>query len=525
MVIEFFKKLFDNDFMPHGHCYFWDPAIVWTNAISGSLIALAYLTIPFSLLYIVRVRKDLTFTPLIVLFAAFILSCSATHIMDVINIWNPMYRLDSSFRVITAVASLGTAFMLVKISPQILSIPNSDVHKKLNEELKEQIIRLQDKDRTVKERTHQLQIQNETFKVAEVNAKFGSYIWNMNTGLLEYSDNLFRLFGYEPQEFVPTLEKFQSFIHPDDLQQVIKNGEETMQTGKLVETPYRFINKTGKIKHFRSCGSFTGDDNNRILIGTVQDITKDIEDAEQLKTKNLELELTNAELKSFNYIASHDLQEPLRKIQVFSRLILEGENFSEKTRDYFSRITTASERMRNLIISLRDFSRINKAELIFESCNLNTVVEESKNDLHVSIVEKQAIIEYENLPTVNGLHSQLAQLFTNLIDNAIKYSQAGIKPHIKITASIIKGIKIEHPSATQNEYNVIKIVDNGIGFENEYATKIFEIFQRLHNKNEYSGTGIGLAIVKKIVTNHNGFIMAEGKRDIGSTFTIYIPTL
>jgi len=147
--MEFFKKLFEGNFMPHGHCYFWDPAIVWTNAISGSLIALAYFSIPFTLLYIVKNRKDIRFTSLIILFAMFILSCGATHIMDVINIWNPMYRLDSSFRAITAIASMGTAIMLVKITPQILSIPNSDLHKKLNEELREQIILLQEKDQTI----------------------------------------------------------------------------------------------------------------------------------------------------------------------------------------------------------------------------------------------------------------------------------------------------------------------------------------------------------------------------------------
>ena len=147
--MEFFKKLFDNDFMPHGHCYFWDPAIIWINAISGSLIAMAYLTIPLTLLYIIRKRKDINFISVVVLFALFILSCSATHIMDVINIWYPMYRLDSAFRVITALASMGTAVMLVKITPQVLSIPHSDLHKKLNEELKEQIIRLKEKDRTI----------------------------------------------------------------------------------------------------------------------------------------------------------------------------------------------------------------------------------------------------------------------------------------------------------------------------------------------------------------------------------------
>ncbi len=182
--------------------------------------------------------------------------------------------------------------------------------------------------------------------------------------------------------------------------------------------------------------------------------------------------------------------------------------------------------MQNLIESLIDFSHANTAEVIFEPCDLNTIVEESKQDLNERILEKHATIEHENLPVINGVPVQLSQLFTNLIDNAIKYSRPEVKPRIKITASIVEGKKIDHPAAnTHTEYHAIKIADNGIGFEKEYATKIFELFQRLHNKNEYSGTGIGLAIVKKVVTNHNGFIISEGKLNIGSTFTIYIPTL
>ncbi len=246
----------------------------------------------------------------------------------------------------------------------------------------------------------------------------------------------------------------------------------------------------------------------------------------KLQAKNLELENTNAELASFSYVASHDLKEPLRKIQAFSKRIIETENFSDKTQDYFNRIISAGERMQNLIDSLLDFSRANTTEWIFKPCDLNAIVEESKHDLHERILEKQAIIKSENLPTINGVYIQISQLITNLLDNAIKYSRPEIKPHIKITASIIEGKKIDHPSANnQKEYHTIKIADNGIGFEKEYANKIFELFQRLHHMNEYSGTGIGLAIVKKIVTNHNGFIIAEGKPNIGSTFTIYIPTL
>ncbi|MEJ7769641.1 MAG: ATP-binding protein, partial [Chitinophagaceae bacterium] len=268
------------------------------------------------------------------------------------------------------------------------------------------------------------------------------------------------------------------------------------------------------------------------IIAVSRDITEQKKSQEaldkinqMLDLKNIALENANAELKSFSYIASHDLQEPVRMIKMFSKRIIDAEKFSDKTQNYFNFIIAASERMQNLIISLIDYSRIDRTDLNFVPCDLNTIVEESKSDLHLRIVEKQAKIEYENLPTINGLHVQLSQLFTNLISNAIKYSRPEIIPHIKINSERIHGKEISHPAAIkQLEYYTIKIADNGIGFEKEYATKIFEVFQRLHGRNEYLGTGIGLAIVKKIVTNHKGFIIAEGKPGIGSTFTIYIPT-
>jgi len=181
--------------------------------------------------------------------------------------------------------------------------------------------------------------------------------------------------------------------------------------------------------------------------------------------------------------------------------------------------------MQKLIVSLLEFSRASETEFLFEPCDLTAIVEESILILQLNINEKQAMVEYENLPTINASQIQISQVFTNLIDNAIKYSRPEAKPHIKINASVVDGNKIDNPLANnQKEYHRITIADNGIGFKKEYKNKIFELFQRLHGKNEYSGTGIGLAIVKKIVTKHKGFIVAEGNYGVGSTFIIYIPT-
>jgi PAS domain S-box-containing protein len=246
---------------------------------------------------------------------------------------------------------------------------------------------------------------------------------------------------------------------------------------------------------------------------------------EDLESKNLELSQSNTELASFTYIASHDLQEPLRKIQTFASRILdkEYENFSPDAKNYFQRITSASRRMQSLITALLNYSRTNTAEIVLVPTDLNTVIEEVKNNL-TELMEENVVLETTALPTLNIIPLQFNQLFSNIIINAIKYRKHDVSPVIKISAEIITvdKIKMQLPF-TRNKYWLIKISDNGIGFEQEFANKIFELFQRLHGRSEYEGTGIGLAICKRIVQNHHGFIEAIGQPGIGSIFNIYLP--
>ncbi len=365
-----------------------------------------------------------------------------------------------------------------------------------------------------------LKLQNDIFGHAEENATIGSYFWNLKTDELKYSDNLIRIMGFELENFEPSFETFFSVIHPDDRKSVMYNAKLTAEKEELSEDVYRIITPDGKIIYCRSKGKFVGEGDHRALIGTVQDITKDVEMNALLKQKNQELQNSNDDLASFNYIASHDLQEPLRKIHMFTSRILErdGENFSSHTLDYFERIESAITRMQNLIQALLSYSNTNPAEIKVSKTNLNALVIEVLSNLEVLIDKKNAIIEAEDLPILEVVPIQFQQLLLNLISNGIKYSKTDVTPHIKITSE-----KVELEEESGEFYWKISVSDNGIGFEQKYQHKIFDLFQRLHGKAEYEGTGVGLAICKKIVKNHNGFITAEGSPGQGSTFAIYIP--
>lgn len=248
--------------------------------------------------------------------------------------------------------------------------------------------------------------------------------------------------------------------------------------------------------------------------------------AQELERKNRELDAMNQELASFAYVSSHDLQEPLRKIQTFATRIAEteSESLSPKAKDYFGRMQNAALRMQKLIEDLLTYSRTNTGEKTFESVNLNELVKEVKGDLREMIEAKHATILSEKLPTAHVIKFQFAQLLTNILSNALKFSKEDVAPHIEICYEVVNGSTIEHDSKNlKGQFHKISIKDNGIGFEPEHRYKIFEVFQRLHGRSEYSGTGIGLAICKKIVDNHGGVITAESNLDQGATFNVFLP--
>jgi signal transduction histidine kinase/energy-coupling factor transporter transmembrane protein EcfT len=373
----------------------------------------------------------------------------------------------------------------------------------------------------------QLEIFKESATLSEIVSHHGNWVWHINENKFAYSDNFYRLLGEEPQSFKPNIQNFMDFVHLKDRKKLSKAFEKMMNIKDLPFVHFRVKHKNGKTKHLKVYGKIlTNHEGEKQLIATFTDITEEIKNLKKLEERNLELERNNKELSAFNYVASHDLQEPLRKIQTFLSRLEEKEanSLSASGTTYIERIKNAASRMRLLIDDLLQFSRTNKADKVLKKSNLNLLLEGAKQDLAEVILKEKAIINADTFPIIKAIPFQIQQLFANLISNSIKYKAIERTPEIMITYKKVKAS--EDPNIKKRKqvfYHKITFTDNGIGFDNAYADKIFILFNRLHNKDEYSGTGIGLSICKKIVENHKGFITAEGRTGIGATFTVYLP--
>jgi signal transduction histidine kinase len=250
------------------------------------------------------------------------------------------------------------------------------------------------------------------------------------------------------------------------------------------------------------------------LVGSAQNmrnVTSEHEAVLKFEDYARRLEVSNKELSQFAFIASHDLQEPLKKIHAFSEILKNQADLGEASRDYVNRIHRSTQRMQQLIDDLLNYSRVTTQGRPPEPVDLNRAVAEATSDLQVRVTDTEALIDVGRLPPALGDPTQMRQLFQNLIGNALKYHRAGVPPVIRIGAK------------TQGGATSIEVADNGIGFAPADAERIFEVFQRLHGRSEYEGTGIGLAICRKIVQRHGGTITALGRPGEGATFVLTFP--
>lgn len=245
----------------------------------------------------------------------------------------------------------------------------------------------------------------------------------------------------------------------------------------------------------------------------------------QLVENNNHLKMINEELDQFAYVASHDLQEPLRKIMVFSDKIMGKKNSDEETEKYFKKIISSSQRMQSLINDLLSFSRHSMSSSDFKKTNLSALVKDALVELEIEMEKSNAVVSYANLPDIWAVPSLMQQLFYNLIGNAIKFRRKNTSPVVDIRAEKMSKDELNKfiKNANGTEYYKVTVSDNGIGFDEKYADEIFMVFKRLHSYHEFEGTGVGLSICKKIIEKHKGFITASSVVDRGSTFTIGVP--
>lgn len=389
-------------------------------------------------------------------------------------------------------------------------------------------------EQRIRESEEQVRVSEERLRLAVEIAKMGMWDLDLTTGLTTTSAEHRKILGYsKTTQWSKAL--FMQMVHPADRSMVEAAFENALQTGNI-SYEARIVRNDKPERWIRVNGTTIYDKKHQPvrMLGTILDITDQkkakeelenmvLERTSELMASNSALERSNHELEQFAYIASHDLQEPLRKIQTFADMVKEHLGNRELTEKYFTKIYASAKRMSRLINDVLNYSRLTKTGEQFVPTDLNKILKDVLSDFELLIEQKRAVINYSDLPTIKGIPLQLHQLFSNLIGNSLKFTE--VRPQITITARTLSPAEVhEHPHLEEDKTHIqLVFQDNGIGFEQQHAEQIFIIFQRLNNQRTYSGTGIGLALCKKIIDHHDGMITAKSEPGRGATFTIIMP--
>ncbi len=402
----------------------------------------------------------------------------------------------------------------------------------MNRELTEAKRKLENKLTELEKANHELRLYKQTMLDKDEFLNQGTWEWDLKSGQMDYSRGIYRLYGYYHRDEMAEWDQAgrDTYHHMDEEEQKrsAEDWAKILEEADTYQREMEITTKDGLRRRLETFGKVFRDENGEAykVIGTTRDITKLKEYEQELEVKITELNRSNKDLEEFAYIASHDLHEPLRKLSTFGLRLSEGagNELSPVNKDFLDRMLKATGNMRNLIDNLLEFSRVTRGDAPFFKTDLSLLIGEVINEQELRIEETHAEVIVGAMPELEIMPSQMKQLFNNLLSNALKFIRPEVKPRISLTCSHLSpeersGLKLKQ----NHEYYKICIEDNGIGFDEIYAEKIFQIFQRLHGKSEYTGSGIGLAICRKIVENHKGLIFAESEPGNGSLFTIILP--
>ena len=362
---------------------------------------------------------------------------------------------------------------------------------------------------------------------AEDLSNMGSWKWTEKDNLI-WSDGLYKVFKKE-RGIQPSWNSFLENVHPDDAGLVLEFVSNMVARQTPAKLDYRILLDDQVHYLSMSMKPMRPDDGQPpSILGAVVDITDMKAYENQLKQYTAELQRSNEDLEQFAFIASHDLQEPLRKIRAFGdRLSTKFHNELDVTgQDYIARMQSAAARMQLLIQDILAFSQVSRNIAEYENLNMRRLIDEVVDDLGAQMRRERGTVRIGSLPNVNGDRAQIKRLFQNLVSNGLKFHKEQEKPIVEVNGRVLKGVQVWEEygkTAVAGNYVTISVKDNGIGFDEKYKERIFNIFQRLHGRTEYEGTGIGLSICRRIVANHRGLIFTKSEQNVGSEFIVILP--
>lgn len=365
----------------------------------------------------------------------------------------------------------------------------------------------------------------------EIFLKYGTWESDPSGENISWTDGMYAIFGYGDDDRASlrvNADLYRKHMNRDEDRRNPAEVAKFLVNKHEYHIEFQIRDKNGIHKILSTYAKIIRDAHDKIerIIGTTRDVTEIREKERMLEDKIGQLNRSNKELEEFAYIASHDLQEPLRKISTFIQRLQNklSDVMDDDSKLFISRIQGSADNMRNLIDNLLEFSRISRSSHPFEKTDLSAIVATVISEMELSIEESQAILEVDTLPVIDAIPSQMLQVFHNLFNNAIKFRRKDVAPVISVKmGEVTHEEKQQQQLAVSKEYYKIIVADNGIGFDEAYSEKIFQLFQRLHGKYEYPGTGIGLSICKKIVTSHGGQLYATSTPGEGSSFFIILP--